>query len=144
MKKFLKFIAKYILVGILPTAMLGVLVKKLEAAPHKTSEHTDEVLLNAALVSIITILVLGASLLVVRWLVLRGVESGPLVLVVAWLAGIAVMSLIVLPSYAAWKKYGLHYGIFMAFATVLGMLVLGIILVVLLVFFGFGLKLLQS
>lgn len=143
MKNLLKFIAKYILVGILPSALLGMLVKKLEGASRKAEEHADEVLLDAALTAIVTIATLGFSLLLVRWLVVtRGVESGPLILIVAWLAGIAVLCFIVLPAYHAWKKYGLHYGILMATATVLGIIVLGIILVIMLLFFGLGLKLL--
>ncbi|MDP3963552.1 MAG: hypothetical protein Q8Q39_03580 [bacterium] len=145
MKKIFKFIAKYFFVGILPSAILSVVVKKLEGAHKNPAEHADEVLLNAALTAIVAILTLGATLVLVRWLVVsRGVESGLLVLIVAWLAGIAIMSFVVLPSYWSWKKYGFHYGILMAVATVLGMLVLGAILVIMLIFFGFGLKLLVS
>jgi hypothetical protein len=144
LKKIFKFIAKYILVGILPSAILTMLVKKLEDAKNKQSEHIDEVLLNAALTAIVTVLTLGATLLLVRWLVVsRGVESGPLILVVAWLAGVAVLSLVVLPAFAAWKHYGIHYGILMAAATVFGMIILGSILVLMLIFFGFGLQLLR-
>ncbi|MDO8558420.1 MAG: hypothetical protein Q7S09_04525 [bacterium] len=145
LKKFLKFFAKYILVGILPSAMLSLAIKKLENAPHNASEHADEVLLNAALTSVVTVATLGASLSLVRWLVVsRGVESGPLILLVAWLAGIAVLLFTVLPAYWSWKRYGFHYGLLMIASTVLGIIVLGIILVSLLLFFGLGLKLLRT
>ena len=145
LKKTLKFFAKYILVGILPSALLSIFIKKLENAPHEKSEHADEVLLNAALTAIVTVTTLGISLLLVRWLIVsRGVESGPMILLVAWLAGIAVMLFVILPAYWAWKRYGLHYGILMAVSTVLGINVLGIILVMTLLFFGLGLKLLRS
>lgn len=145
LKKLLKFIAKYVLVGVLPSAILGVLLQKLENAPRKHNEHADEVLLNAALTAIVTVMTLGVSLLLVRWLVVaRGVESGPLILLVAWLAGIAVMSFIVLPSYWAWKKYGFHYGLLMLVATVFGIIILGIILIVMLLFFWLGIKLLRT
>src|SRR3989344_1995021 len=127
-KKLLKFIAKYFFVGILPSAILTVFVKKLEGAHKNPAEHADEVLLNAALTAIVAILTLGVTLLLVRWLIVsRGVDSGPLILIVAWLAGIAVMSFVVLPAYWSWKKYGFHYGLLMAVATVLGMFVLGAI-----------------
>ena len=139
LKSFFKFIAKYVLIGVLPTAVLGMLVKKLEAAPKKAQEHADEVLLNAALTAIVTVTTLGITLWLVRWLVVsRGVESGLLVLLVAWLAGVAV-----LPAFWAWKRYGFHYGLLMAVATVLGIVVLSLILIVMLLFFGFGLKLLN-
>ena len=144
LKSFFKFIAKYVLIGVLPTAVLGMLVKKLEAAPKKAQEHADEVLLNAALTAIVTVTTLGITLWLVRWLVVsRGVESGLLVLLVAWLAGVAVMLLVVLPAFWAWKRYGFHYGLLMAVATVLGIVVLSLILIVMLLFFGFGLKLLN-
>lgn len=144
-KTLFKFIAKYVLVGILPSAILGVLVKKLEKSQKSASEHADEVLLNAALTAIVTVSTLGVSLLLVRWLVVsRGVESGPLILLVAWITGIAVMLFVILPAFAAWKRYGFHYGILMAVSTVLGIVVLGIILIIMLIFFGFGIKLLGS
>lgn len=144
-KKILKFIAKYFFVGILPSAALAVLLKKFEGAHKNPAEHADEVLINAALTAIVSVATMGMTLLAVRWLVVsRGVESGPLILVVAWLAGIAMMSFIVLPSYIAWKKYGFHYGLLMMVTTVIGVLVLGAILVAMLLFFGFGLKLLSS
>src|SRR3989344_9640406 len=145
LKSFFKFIAKYVLIGVLPTAVLGMLVKKLEAAPKKAQEHADEVLLNAALTAIVTVTTLGITLWLVRWLVVsRGVESGLLVLLTAWLAGVAVMLLVVLPAFWAWKRYGFHYGLLMAAATVLGLGVLSLILLVMLLFFGFGLKLLSG
>ena len=144
-KHLFNFIAKYVLAGILPTAILGILVKKLEAAPKKAEEHADEVLLNAALTAVVTVTTLGITLWLVRWLVVsRGVESGPLVLLVAWFAGVAVMLLVILPAFWAWKKYGFHYGLLMAAATVLGLVVLSLILLVMLLFFGFGLKLLSG
>ena len=145
MKKTLKFFAKYVLMGILPSAILSILVKKLEDASRREAEHADEVLLDSALVSIIAILTLGVSLLLVRWLVItKGVDAGMLILVVAWLAGVLIMSLVIFPAFWAWKRYGLHYGLLMAASTVLGILVLGFILVVMLIFFGLGLKLLRS
>ncbi len=144
-RKLLKFFAKYILVGILPSAMLSLAVKKLEHASHKSSEHADEVLLNAALTAVVTVATLGASLFLVRWLVVsRGVESGPLILLVAWLSGIAVLLFTVLPAYWSWKRYGFHYGLLMIVSTVLGIIVLGIILVAMLLFFGLGIKLLRA
>lgn len=142
--KMLRPLARYLLGGMLPALFWGAIRSKLQGASHKEEEHLDEVLLNAALTAVIAVSLVGLTLFFVRWLVVaRGVESGPLVLLTAWLAGVALLLLFVLSSFWAWKRYGFFHGILMLSATVLATLVLGGLLVLLLLFFGFGLKLLR-